>query len=363
MPNYNALKNDIYRIRKYIFIGDSYGAGLKMSDTSKNWINKTVENLGLTNSQYYSTAVSGSGFIGQSGVTTFLQQLQGLSISTPHLITDIVVCGGWNDGGQTGADLKVAIKNFINYVKSTFPIAKVWVGYVSWCDSYIINQDNPTWHIRSGLYEYSRCGAYGAAFLGNVEFAMHNTSYFTSDGLHPNEYGQQAIADQVATTLQGGTADVYYYMEASITKGSNINTCPAIWTYIHNETCGVDLFNMSTGPQISFNSNISMKAAGFHNSTSTIIDVCTIDNACVRGGRYSELQASVMGYVQTGGSVNNLVNILIRLGRPDQDKSNTLQIALNAVNDSGIGYKTFNDVSMIWIPTPNVFMNGLSMFC
>lgn len=362
MANFDHIKNDIYRLRKYIFIGDSYGSGYTMSDSSKNWINKTISILRLGGSKYYKNAHPGSGFTSTAN-PSFLSLLQSITISDPHMITDIVVLGGWNDGDSSEVSIKSAIESFCNYCRDTFPIAKIWIGYISWCDTHTIDSSNPLWNVRKGYSAYSKCGQYGAAFLGNLQYAMHHTSFFLSDGLHPNESGQQEIANQLVTALQGGTPDVYYYNQATITKGSNISSCPSIWTGLQNENCFVDIFDMDLGPQIKFTNPVNMKAAGFHISDSGIIDVCTIENSCLRGGIYAELQTSVFGYIQNSSGTNIPVNILLRIGLPNENKANTLQVALNATNDTGTNYMTYNNVKVIWIPYYNVYLKGLSMFC
>ena len=355
--------------RTYIFIGDSYGTGLKMTDTSANWINKTVTNLGLSSGEYYKSAIDGAGFVGQSATTTFLKQLQSISVTDKSAITDIVVCGGWNDGGKD-SEVESAMESFMTYVRSNYPYAKVWLGYISWCDTYkrytTSSAVNPTWDVRAMLRVYQTSGKYGFSFIGGLEYVLHNMNYFTSDGLHPNEDGQTAIAAHLASALLGGSVDVHYYCHTTITKADNINSAPTMFTFLHNDICGVDLYDSDLGIQIEFTTAIDMKCAGMGGSGSTVVTVCTFDdNACLRGGRYNELSGVFRGFAQTSDGINHQVNIVLRLGRTDQGKSNAVQVSLfeNGSETATSNYRTISSVKKLWILTPNVFLRAESMFC
>lgn len=350
--------------RCYIFIGDSYGAGYGLSDSSKNWINQTISNLGLSSSNYYKTAVSGSGFIGQSGVTTFLQQLNNLSVSDKESITDIVVAGGWNDPDNEST-MNTALKSFSDTVKKNYPNAKIWLAYISWVDSYrwFINKSSntPAWSVRAVNRIYQRAGRYGFAYIGNMEYVLHNMTYYTgSDGLHPNASGHQAIADHLASALLGGQVDVHYYLEAGTTLKSYVKSAPPIYTALHNDSVFVHLFKSAGESNVGVQFEFST-AQNFSGDLRDWVDILTIDdNTCCRGGSYSELQYSSYGYVQTSDGVNHWALLTVRLGTVSSGKANVLQVSVT--DTSGSAWKSYSGVKMIWFPIPNIYMHALSEF-
>ena len=344
-----------------------------MSDSSQNWINRTVEILGLSSSNYYKTAVEGSGFVGQTNVTTFLQQLTALDLSYANKtsITDIVVLGGWNDmsAAQNGTSLKSAMLSFGTYVKSNYPNAKVWLGMVSWIDTYkwfaTDGGTNPTFHLRTVLEMYSTiASSSGWHFINNMQYVLHWCEYFTSDGLHPNADGQQEIARFLSGALRG--SDVLVFRSNTRDEGyqsvSPASTTAWVFSYLNNSRARVMLYQEG-GFRVTYDDSHkqTIKAAGFGGSGTTVLTVGQFGDAiCCRGGHYTELQYSgpcmVLEdntWVECGGH--------IRMGPTNGGQSNKLQVALSKT--TGTSYRTFTNVTEIWFPQSNIYMEADCMHC
>lgn len=242
--------------RTYVMIGDSYGAGQNMSDSSKNWINYLKGYLSNDPNYVtaYSSAISGSGFIGQSTAKTFKEQLvsiaDNLSATQRGSVTDIVVLGGWNDGNcrQSAGDdvtpterndFATAVGAFNSRARTLFPNAKIWIGHVAWCDPS--KYSGNTWNCADGQGEYAQwAGIYGWCYMANIEYTLHVYSAFTSDGLHPNEYGQRRIAKYACTALMGGSISVKngpYMTTWKMASGVSIGSpdSPRISTTLDND--------------------------------------------------------------------------------------------------------------------------------
>lgn len=223
------LSDELHNIfdRKYIIISDSYGA------RTVNWIDKLVTTLGLTSSDYFTSSVNGSGF---AHGTTFENQLTTLAsnITDKNSITDIIVGGGFNDRGVAAATVKTAIGSFVSYAKTTFPNAKVHIGFISWSfNSEFISE----LVVNNVLNTYKQCGEYGAIYIDHSDEVMHDSTLFEQEAqspytlflgyqyVHPSAAGAQAIANCIANYIKCGTGvsyDGYAEVTPTLTTGVTI---------------------------------------------------------------------------------------------------------------------------------------------
>lgn len=348
--------------RRYVFIGDSYGAGQGLSDPEgTNWIVRCAETtLKLQPNEYYKSAVSGAGFCNG---TTFFTQFDSLNIEDPLTITDVVVCGGWNDGGVDNLTIRDAMKTFVSAVKAKCPNATVHIGMISWVDSYrwkVVsgNDGQGTWNCRNALDAYRWAGAAGAAFIGNAQYIMHNMSYFQNDGIHPNESGSWVIGEHIANYLMGGDINVFRYGKVGFTKDGGItSSVPDMYSFIDNGQVGLVMAS-DDGLHIDFASK-SIKANGFMSGNSTItIGEFANDHVAFRGGYFSELAWYGPAWVRRGSTWENHTAML-RVGA--YERSRKLEVAIFETN--GSDFPTLTDVNAIWIPEPWCWMTAPSMMC
>lgn len=196
--------------RKYLFIGDSYG---DPTIVSPNWVNFTVQQLGLTTSQYYNACKTATGFI--AGTTHFINQLDDYTGNKTE-ITDIVVCGGLNDSlftstaDQYFSDTVNAIEAFANKARTDYPNATLWLGYNGNAidNSPSIPAGTRKWLQRQWcIYVYSQYGARnGFKLIPNVDKALClNIALYGNDHVHPNGDGSRIIATAVTQALMGGS--------------------------------------------------------------------------------------------------------------------------------------------------------------
>lgn len=195
-----SIINDSVLNRKFLFVGDSYMLGYSQSGALYTPFTKYIkENSGL---DIESVATSGAGFAnagtGPNEGKNFLQTLQTYT-GVKSKITDIVVCGGYNDRTHNSVDITNAIKTFINYVHDNFVNAKIHVGFIGW-------SLNPNEYeaLRNTIQIYASSGLYGMAYIYGSSSIMHQISYFDNDGIHPNNLGQNMIGTYLASYLCGG---------------------------------------------------------------------------------------------------------------------------------------------------------------
>lgn len=204
--------------RKIIFIGDSYMHGDSGNQSAEYtpFVTIACNNLGLTlNSDYWVSAVGGTGFT--TSPTNFLTQLTGVSVPSESAITDIIVFGGYNDNTETADTIKAAIQSFCSYAHGRFAHAKVHIGMFA-------NTYNPTKKetLNAILEAYSGTLA-DYAFINNSQYALHNYSWFTTDSVHPNQYGQNQMAMLLEHYLVNNEMSVTYPFITVSTAAGNFD--------------------------------------------------------------------------------------------------------------------------------------------
>lgn len=193
-PTFDFLKN-----RKILFVADSYGTGHGLATPFTTIIINALKNGSRQ------VSVGGAGFY---QTPTFLSNLQAANITSPETYTDVVVCGGYNDGktGISYSQITGAMNSFFTYVKQRFINARLWLIPLGWCS------DNPTIRYRLAYTTYSAYADGAAAndviFIDSIQRVLHVYSRFSDDYVHPNQDGQNKIADYVRQALIGGTPKI-----------------------------------------------------------------------------------------------------------------------------------------------------------
>lgn len=204
----DAAEVDISLLKnhKYIFVSDSYGA---RTYNTKTLIENIADRIGITSDDYENVQRNGSGFIGLGGgIPTFLEELQAHAFTIdPDEITDIIVMGGANDLLESENSLLTAISAFCAYCHTTFPNAKIRVGHTGryWNKTYL--NDIRT----NSLPAWRKCNLYGASYIKNSEYILHDRILVEADNVHPTSEGVNQIARQIANAiLSNGDCDVHY---------------------------------------------------------------------------------------------------------------------------------------------------------
>lgn len=193
-PTFDFLKN-----RKILFVADSYGTGHGLATPFTTII------INALNNGSRQVSVGGAGFY---QTPTFLSNLQAAAIQNPETFTDVVVCGGYNDGKSSISYSQItgAMNSFFTYVKQRFVNARLWLMPLGWCS------DNATIRYRLAYTTYSAY-ADGAAtndviFVDSIQRVLHVYSRFSDDYVHPSQDGQDKIATYVRQALIGGVPKI-----------------------------------------------------------------------------------------------------------------------------------------------------------
>ena len=223
-----AIQNDITNLqnalsalddRRMVVISDSYGL---VRGGNTPWVDYFQAMTGLSNTDYFAYAEGSMGFnrTGDGGHTAqTLLQAHSSDITDHNTITDVIFGLGINDmNGVAGLD--TAIASCITYVKTEYPNAKIWIGYISNQETKATAAMN---NYLSSLSIYKDSATRGGArYIDGVEYVMHNWKFFQSDGIHPTSDGCKTLADFINSYMLGGAS--YTVADTCTFTSSYLNT-------------------------------------------------------------------------------------------------------------------------------------------
>ena len=187
--------------RRFIMIGDSYGARSSSWGGNYTWPYQLCKLLGLGKNQAYISAKGGYGFAAESaGSTRYFSDLLRLIDPDPK-VTDIVIVGAvGNDSGRTKPEIQ---RDFIAitmeaYVR--FPNARIIYAAPN---VHITNAESQKGRDERRGWNKSFCMMYGWLYLDGCEQILPREAiYFRADGHHPNEAGEEILGKGLVEKLK-----------------------------------------------------------------------------------------------------------------------------------------------------------------
>lgn len=322
--------------RRFVIIGDSYAEGFTPDGNVTSWSAVMVSRLGLRADQYEILYRGGAGFSVAYQGKSFSDLLNDSSISDPDTVTDIIVEGGYNEYGQTWATVEPAIASFISIAKNKYPNAKVWIGHCGWKrDGQAIYQ------LSNSVHRYMLgCEKYGAAYISNVQYALHDYfNAFASDGIHANQIGQYRIAEITTDVILGGSGAIYgEYATPAFTpaiEGAKTNVSSLL-----GATLRAGAVEVLAQGKITFDFPEDNLPTIFCDGT-TLVDLGTFEGGYIIGSNYAYNAIPVMIAIQTasGYSTGHPAVLVFRNGH--------LWICLHEANEAGNNWKQISGIKRI----------------
>jgi len=187
----------------YVFIGDSYALGQyhRTLNYFTNWVDMACIVLGTDD--YYTNATGGMGVSAGSPMyyggsdTSFYSMLSQTGAPSAQ-VTQVVIMGGYNDNK---CDLEVTEKNLQDMcerARQLYPNAVVSVGM---CGATLDYDVQPKLDLIADVYK--ECEWYGCSYISGIENVLKGelSHYISDDYVHPNNAGQNALGQAVASYL------------------------------------------------------------------------------------------------------------------------------------------------------------------
>lgn len=221
---------DLLEADKIVAIGDSYATGSSAGQqfATDGWAERLKTLLGMTSENFQWYGEGGAGLIAQGhNGHNFLELLQANinNITNKDKVKYFILAGGYNDASYQLSNLWTALQNFITYVKTQFPNAKILIGMIG-NDSSITTAGTTK---RSNLHEvvlyiYKKCNQYGACYMTGIENVLHNYDVMSSDNIHPTADGYKELAYAMLQILLCGSIEPCYRYESSSISGNNVSS-------------------------------------------------------------------------------------------------------------------------------------------
>ena len=214
--------------KNYILVGDSYAVGYTPEGNVTGWT--TLLNNLLGEHMYAKIEQSGAGLsnkmTGEYNLTTRIS-----SLTASDAVDSIICCCGRNDidGDNYESGIAQGIKNFVEICHLKFKNAKVYIGFIGWDLNKTEWTEDKSIRLRQAIAAYKNVNA-DYVYI-NTDFILRQRSYMASDGKHPNQDGQNALAYGIKCALYGGTPSFTKPFKQHICKDQYSNN-----NYIINET-------------------------------------------------------------------------------------------------------------------------------
>ena len=275
-------------------------------------------------------ARGGEGFAKSGPYGNFLDRLKDYSGDTDK-VTDVIVIGGYNDQGYSYSEIGSGISEFYNYMHSHFPNATLSIGMDAWSTS-------PTKYngIRKVLEAYTKASeSVPFRMIKNIEYALHFSDFFSSDGFHPNTDGQNAIANYLVSWILGGDINVVRgYDRPRITNYSsfNLGDTSQFYTQLNNNVaeflCSSQTRVECYITQDSFN--------GYHANRHQILTLA--GNTCIEGANFGEVSTTPASCIVTVPTLGKFGGEWFNISLTIELISSGLFVNIMALAKGGTGY-------------------------
>lgn len=308
--------------KKYLFVGDSYADGYTPDGQVNAWQTIVKTKLGLTDAQYVTTHQGGFGFArpAQYNYYTLINALA----DDPD-ITDIVIGGSYNDYPYSAADISSGINNVYTLCKAKFVNAKIHIAFIGWSR----NGEAKTALRATYKYYKNACALYpDVDFMKNVQYSLHDYfNMFSSDGIHPNQTGQNSIADAITECLLTGSANVCLSAGLGFTVVNG--TYGGSWDTVTTVNNGITSLVLGSAGNISFTSGSYPTLSG-----KSELKIADLTYGCMVGGNNDWCCATVPVVEQLSDNtyVSDVLDVIIKNGG--------VYIRSNLINAAGTNYGT-----------------------
>lgn len=192
--------------RKLIFIGDSYGDGYTPDGNTTGWCDRLkskLVNCHFTADNIYINHKGGASFSNPSN--NYLTLLKDVQVSNKKMVTDVLIGGGYNElaYGDKADTVKSNIDTVISYVQSTYPNAVVHfapfgVAFKNRNNQFALRYKLMPAYISKACYTNQPF-----MLVPGAENILSFENMMSSDGIHPNDWGLENIAEYLKGYILG----------------------------------------------------------------------------------------------------------------------------------------------------------------
>lgn len=228
--------NSTRTAKSIVVIGDSYAEGYTPDGNVTGWADKVASSMPYCTFKIKYSGGAGFSHISASTGKKFIDLLNEagneMTEANRNNVSLVLIGGGMNDRDQTKADLKTAIDAFATRCRELYPYADITYGFIGWSSSSSVRN-----RLRTECSNLRSCRTSGMKIITSTAFTLHDYKYFSSDGIHPNNDGQDALAQTMAGVILGSEPNItieynlYNFSSAEMTSTVN-STVDEIKNYL-----------------------------------------------------------------------------------------------------------------------------------
>lgn len=331
IANIQGQIGSLIQARKYVLIGDSYGQGYTPDGSVNGWCVLFRDKLGLNADNCIILTTGGSSFAHAGAEWSDVVLAQ----EADAAVTDVIVCGGYNDNPYTENQVSLGMYNFKQACDVKYPNADVYVGFIGGNT----NDTNVGYNLFRCAVWYSKyAGWNNMKHLEGTKNALFDAyTFFSSDGIHPNQDGQNSIARAIINAYLHGDAGVMAnYENLTCTPSNDWNAIND--TSLIGVTFSDGVYHLTQRDKLI----ISGDSHTLNCNGKTWIEMATISGGYIHGDYYGRTNALANMIIKSGSTYYH-INGTIKI----QDKK--LWIACSRVTSDGTNYDSFSGLNEVQI--------------
>lgn len=199
--------NSTRTAKSIVIIGDSYAEGYTPDGNVTGWADKVASSMPYCTFKIKYSGGAGFSHVSASTDKKFINLLNEagneMTEADRNNVSLVLIGGGMNDRDQTKADLKTAIDSFASRCRELYPYADIVYAFIGWSSSSSVRNN-----LRTECSNLRSCRTSGMKIITSTAFTLHDYKYFSSDGIHPNNDGQDALAQTMAGVILGSEPNI-----------------------------------------------------------------------------------------------------------------------------------------------------------
>lgn len=199
--------NSTRTAKSVVIIGDSYAEGYTPDGNVTGWADKLASSMPYCTFKIKYSGGAGFSHVSVSTGKKFIDLLNEagneMTEANRNNVSLILIGGGVNDRDQTKADLKTAIDSFASRCRELYPYADIVYAFIGWSSSNSVRNQ-----LRTECSNLRSCRTSGMKIITSTAFTLHDYKYFSSDGIHPNNDGEDALAQTMAGVILGSEPNI-----------------------------------------------------------------------------------------------------------------------------------------------------------
>nr|DAG26427.1 MAG TPA: hypothetical protein [Caudoviricetes sp.] len=199
--------NSTRTAKSVVIIGDSYAEGYTPDGNVTGWADKVASSMPYCTFKIKYSGGAGFSHVSASTGKKFIDLLNEagseMTEANRNNVSLVLIGGGMNDRDQTKADLKTAIDAFATRCRELYPYADITYAFIGWSSSSSVRNK-----LRTECSNLRSCRTSGMKIITSTAFTLHDYKYFSSDGIHPNNDGEDALAQTLAGVILGSEPNI-----------------------------------------------------------------------------------------------------------------------------------------------------------